>query len=280
MKQNNEIKQINDQLRADIERLEETIYRETQQTDRLMKASELVEHRVQSLNKALEEVDRANEKMRNEKSSLLEEYHNRLNNYENSLQKNAILRDFVENWRCHVRRNKDLLVFPTVVKNLAASLEHFYSCNLADQLEGLVSNTEAEGNPSANSFPTEVEFIAAKQQATNVGSVNSPPHGVRAQTTNDDNQNNACLNFSPAAVTTQPVPLNSTQPNDHDRVKTMVIALPGPGYQIPKTGSCPPIDVANEIEALDSISSITDNSDSTWIDQRNKELRHDSPGPR
>ncbi|KAM3177414.1 hypothetical protein ACTXT7_004630 [Hymenolepis weldensis] len=131
-KQNNEIRQINDQLRADIERLEETIYRESQQTEQqnnknenrfcdiltplystniaLVLANELVEQRVQSLTKALEEIELANEKMRNEKTSLLEEYHNRLNNFENSLQRNAILRDFVENWRCQTKRNKELLI--------------------------------------------------------------------------------------------------------------------------------------------------------------------------
>lgn len=83
-----------------------------------MLANELVEQRVQSLTKALEEIEQANKKMRNEKTSLLEEYHNRLNSFENSLQKNAILRDFVENWRCQMKRNKELLVFPSVVRNL------------------------------------------------------------------------------------------------------------------------------------------------------------------
>nr|CDS30961.1 conserved hypothetical protein [Hymenolepis microstoma] len=150
-RQNNEIRQINDQLRADIERLEETIYRESQQTEQLTVANELVQQRVQTLTKALEEIEQVNEKMRNEKTSLLEEYHSRLNNFENGLQRNAILRDFVEKWRYQVKRNKDLLVFPEVIKNLANSLETFYASNIADRLESLVPNPSAQGDTVTDS---------------------------------------------------------------------------------------------------------------------------------
>lgn len=48
----------------------------------------------------------------------------------------------------------------------AASLENFYSCNLAGQLEGLVSDTEAGGDNFVNPCLTEVEIIAAKQQSS------------------------------------------------------------------------------------------------------------------
>ncbi|VDK37016.1 unnamed protein product [Taenia asiatica] len=146
VKQNNEIQQSNDQLKADIERLEKNIYREMQQTEQLSKANELVEQRIQSLNKTLEEIDKASEKMRNEKNTLLEEYRSRINSYENCIQKNAILRNFVENWRCQVKRNKELVTFPAVIANLAISLENFYSCNITGQLESLVSNREAQGD--------------------------------------------------------------------------------------------------------------------------------------
>ncbi|VUZ44503.1 unnamed protein product, partial [Hymenolepis diminuta] len=164
-KQNNEIRQINDQLRADIERLEETIYRESQQTEQLVLANELVEQRVQSLTKALEEIERANEKMRNERTNLLEEYHNRLNSFENSLQRNAILRDFVENWRCQMKRNKELLVFPSVVRNLANSLESFYSSNIADQLESLLPNSVAQEDDVLDSAIAENERNISEQQS-------------------------------------------------------------------------------------------------------------------
>ncbi|KAH9279504.1 hypothetical protein ECG_07793 [Echinococcus granulosus] len=146
IKQNNEIQQSNDQLQADIERLEKTIYREMQQTEQLSKANELVEQRIQSLNKTLAEIDKAGEKMRSEKNILLEEYRDRINSYENYIQKNGILRNFVENWRCQVKRNKELVTFPAVIVNLAAHLEKFYSCNITGQLEALVSSREAQGD--------------------------------------------------------------------------------------------------------------------------------------
>ncbi|KAL5104127.1 hypothetical protein TcWFU_007159 [Taenia crassiceps] len=146
VKQNIEIQQCNDQLKADIERLEKNIYREMQQTEQLSKANELVEQRIQSLNKTLAEIDKASEKMRNEKNALLEEYRDRINSYENWIQKNSILRNFVENWRCQVKRNKELVTFPAVIVNLATSLENFYSCNITGQLESLISSREAQGD--------------------------------------------------------------------------------------------------------------------------------------
>ncbi|KAL5104075.1 hypothetical protein TcWFU_003522 [Taenia crassiceps] len=68
----------------------------------------------------------------------------------------------------------------------------------------------------------------------------------------------------------------TSQPNNQDPVRMMVIALPGPGYAVAKSRSCPPLDVTNEIEALDTISTATDNSDSVWMDERNRDLRLNS----
>ena len=59
---------------------------------------------------------------------LLEEYRNRINNYENCIQKNGILRQFVENWRFQVKQNKELVAFPSVIKNLYAFLKLDYIC--------------------------------------------------------------------------------------------------------------------------------------------------------
>ncbi|VDN98099.1 unnamed protein product [Rodentolepis nana] len=180
-KQNNEIREINDQLRADIERLEETIYRESQQTDQLTVANELVQQRIQTLTKALEEIERVNEKLRNEKTSLLEEYRNRLNNFENGLQRNAILRDFIEKWRCQVKRNKDLLVFPSVIKNLANSLESFYASNIADQLESLVPNPTAQGDTALDSS-IPVNKNTTEQESVTKGTFDSVDyHGVTSK---------------------------------------------------------------------------------------------------
>ncbi|VDO00670.1 unnamed protein product, partial [Rodentolepis nana] len=107
-----------------------------------------------------------------------------------------------------------------------------------------------------------------------VGSINPPSYGVNP--TNDDNQNNAFLN-SPVPTTSQPVPPSDFQSDFQDPVRSMVIALPGPGVNIPKNpGSCAPLDVNQEIGGLDTTSSITENSDLEWVDQRNKEMQYHS----
>ncbi|VDM35859.1 unnamed protein product [Hydatigera taeniaeformis] len=283
-------------MKADIERLEKNIYREMQQTEQLSKANELVEQRIQSLNKSLAEIDKAGEKMRTEKNALLEEYRDRINSYENCIQKNAILRNFVENWRCQVKRNKELVTFPAVIVNLATSLENFYSCNITGQLEGLVSNREAQGDILADDFDPKVannhtqaspaaraccrylmnatrhrrrrtvkltNVNAGKQTITNAVESIKEPTDVAAVLETNDNQTNA-------------QPPVTTQPNDQDPVRMMVIALPGPGYTVAKSGSCPPLDVVNDIEALDTVSTVTDNSDSVWMDERNRDLRLNS----
>lgn len=106
-----------------------------------------------------------------------------------------------------------------------------------------------------------------------VDSVNPPYCGVYA--TNEGNQNAAFPNY-PAPINSQPIPRNTRLPDNHDHVGMTYIALPGPEFNYPKnTGSCPPQDVTQEIEGLETTSTITENSDSEWVDRRNKDvLRH------
>nr|CDS30960.1 expressed conserved protein [Hymenolepis microstoma] len=107
-----------------------------------------------------------------------------------------------------------------------------------------------------------------------VGSVNPPSYGVNP--TNDDNQNNAFSN-SPVPTTSQPISPSDCQSDFQDPVRTMVIALPGPGLNIPRNpGSCPPLNVNQEIGGLDTASTTTENSDLEWVDQINKEILHHS----
>ncbi|KAL5966174.1 hypothetical protein TSMEX_006103 [Taenia solium] len=92
-----------------------------------------------------------------------------------------------------------------------------------------------------------------------IESIQGPTDTATVVETND-NQTNA---HSPV----------TSQPGNQDPVRMMVIAMPGPGHTMPKSRSCPPLDVTNEIEALDTISTVTDNSDSAWMDERNRDLR-------
>lgn len=118
------------------------------------------------------------------------------------------------------------------------------------------------------------KFNPNDHQRDTVESVNPTCYGVNAM--NDDNQNNAFSN-SPVPTTSQPVPPNGNQSDYQDPVRMMVIALPGPGLNIPNNHrSCPPLDVTQEIEGLDTTSTIMENSDSEWVDRRNKEILHHS----
>ncbi|KAM3177411.1 hypothetical protein ACTXT7_004627 [Hymenolepis weldensis] len=106
------------------------------------------------------------------------------------------------------------------------------------------------------------KFNPNYHQRDTVGSVNPTCYGVNAM--NDDNQNNAFSN-SPVPTMSQSVSTNGNQSDCQDPVRTMVIALPGPGVNIPNNHrSCPPLDVTQEIEGLDTTSTITENSDSEW----------------
>ncbi|CDS36438.1 expressed conserved protein [Echinococcus multilocularis] len=91
--------------------------------------------------------------------------------------------------------------------------------------------------------------------ANSVDTINEPTDATNA-VENNSNQANA------------PPPVTS-QPGNRDPVRMMVIALPGPGHTVFKSRSCPPLDVTNEIEALDTVSTVTDNSDFAWMDARN-----------
>nr|CDS22329.1 expressed conserved protein [Echinococcus granulosus] len=91
--------------------------------------------------------------------------------------------------------------------------------------------------------------------ANSVNTINEPTDATNA-VENNGNQANA-------------LPPVTSQPGDRDPVRMMVIALPGPGHTVFKSRSCPPLDVTNEIEALDTVSTVTDNSDFAWMDARN-----------
>uniref|UniRef100_A0A5K3EP31 DUF4201 domain-containing protein n=1 Tax=Mesocestoides corti TaxID=53468 RepID=A0A5K3EP31_MESCO len=90
--------------------------------------------------------------MRSEKSQLLEEYRNKINDYEQFIQKNGMLRSFVEKWRKNVERKKDIVGFPEIIKNLALSLEQFYPNSITDRLEELVKEQEVQGETAAASL--------------------------------------------------------------------------------------------------------------------------------
>lgn len=109
-----------------------------------------------------------------------------------------------------------------------------------------------------------VKNVTADKNANTIviESIQGPTDAATVVETND-NQNNAQY----------PV---TNQPDNQDPVQMMVIALPGPGYTVAKSRSCPPLDVTNEIEALDTVSTVTDNSDSVWMDERNRDLRLNS----
>uniref|UniRef100_A0A0V0J5Z1 Uncharacterized protein n=1 Tax=Schistocephalus solidus TaxID=70667 RepID=A0A0V0J5Z1_SCHSO len=103
------IKLNNEQLKMDIEQLQQTFFRESQQSRSLSTANDLVEKRLQTLTKAVDDIRAAGEKMRTERLRVLNEFREKINEYEQILQKNDILLQFVEKWRENAENNRDLI---------------------------------------------------------------------------------------------------------------------------------------------------------------------------
>uniref|UniRef100_A0A0X3PBP4 Uncharacterized protein n=1 Tax=Schistocephalus solidus TaxID=70667 RepID=A0A0X3PBP4_SCHSO len=126
----------------DIEQLQQTFFRESQQSRSLSTANDLVEKRLQTLTKAVDDIRAAGEKMRTERLRVLNEFREKINEYEQILQKNDILLQFVEKWRENAENNRDLIAFPGIIQNLAHSLSHFYKIDLTGTLENIAENAE------------------------------------------------------------------------------------------------------------------------------------------